>query len=170
MCALALACAAALAPSASASAGSASAALAAPPVPVNGAGPNGSFTGTFAVDRFVNRGGRLFAVGTLAGEVTNTATGATRTVRRNVSLPVDVAQTTGTCEILNLVLGPLDLNLLGLRIQLNQVVLQITAEQGPGNLLGNLLCAIAGLLDGTGGGGSTGLLANLLNQVLAILG
>jgi hypothetical protein len=47
-------------------------------------------------------------------------------------------QATGTCDILNLTLGPLDLNLLGLRVQ----------------LLGNLLCAAAGLLDSpTGGGG-----------------
>ena len=41
------------------------------------------------------------------------------------------------------------------------------AEQGPGNLLGNLLCAIAGLLDT--GGPLQGLLqgvAQLLNQLL----
>jgi hypothetical protein len=33
------------------------------------------------------------------------------------------------CPILHLELGPLDLNLLGLRVQLNQVVLDITAIQ-----------------------------------------
>jgi hypothetical protein len=32
-----------------------------------------------------------------------------------------------TCPILHLELGPLDLNLLGLRVQLNQVVLDVTA-------------------------------------------
>ena len=50
--------------------------------------------------------------------------------------------------------------------------LQITAEQGPGNLLGNLLCAVAGLLDNTGTGGLSGLLqsvTNLLNHILAQL-
>ena len=84
-------------------------------------------------------------------------------------------QVTGTCDILSLTLGPLDLNLLGLRVQLNQVVLNITAEQGPGNLLGNLLCAVAGLLDPptTGGGGLGGILTtivSLLNQILGQLG
>ena len=44
------------------------------------------------------------------------------------------------------------------------IVLDITAESGPGNLLGNLLCAVAGLLDNPSG------LARLLNQILAILG
>jgi hypothetical protein len=43
----------------------------------------------------------------------------------------------------------LDLDLLGLQVHLNRVVLNIVAESGPGNLLGNLLCAIAELLDGT---------------------
>ena len=73
------------------------------------------------------------------------------------------------CNILNLVLGPLDLNVLGLRVQLNQVVLDITAIPGPGNLLGNLLCAVAGLLDG-GLSGLLGQLVTLLNQILAALG
>jgi hypothetical protein len=71
-----------------------------------------------------------------------------------------------TCPILHLELGPLDLNLLGLRVQLNQVVLDITAIPGPGNLLGNLLCAIAGLLDGTD---LSGVLGNLLQQLLDAL-
>jgi hypothetical protein len=71
------------------------------------------------------------------------------------------------CDILNLVLGPLDLNLLGLRIQLNQVELDITAVPGAGNLLGNLLCAVAGLLDGPG---PLQQLVSFLNQLLAILG
>ena len=53
------------------------------------------------------------------------------------------------CDILNLVLGPLDLNLLGLEVHLKRVVLDIVAVPGAGNLLGNLLCAVAGLLDGT---------------------
>jgi hypothetical protein len=41
--------------------------------------------------------------------------------------------------VLNLVLGPLHLDLLGLVVDLNQVHLVITAVQAPGNLLGNLL-------------------------------
>ena len=68
------------------------------------------------------------------------------------------------CDILHLVLGPLDLNLLGLRIQLNRVVLDITAITGA--LLGDLLCAISGLLNG----GLLGQLRDLLNQILGRLG
>jgi hypothetical protein len=45
----------------------------------------------------------------------------------------------------------------------------ITAEQGPGNLLGNLLCAVANLLNGTGGPTVLQQIANLLNQILAAL-
>ena len=70
-----------------------------------------------------------------------------------------------TCDILNLVLGPLDLNILGLEVHLNRVVLDIVAVTGAGALLGNLLCAVAGLLDGTG----LGQIATLLNQILAAL-
>ena len=51
-------------------------------------------------------------------------------------------------------------------MQLNQVVLDITAIPGPGNLLGNLLCAIAGLLDGVDLGS---VLGNLLQQLIDAL-
>ena len=72
---------------------------------------------------------------------------------------------------MNLVLGPLDLNLLGLEVHLNQVLLDIVAQSGAGNLLGNLLCAVAGLLDGASSiGGILNGIAALLNRLLAILG
>ena len=72
-----------------------------------------------------------------------------------------------TCSILDLTLGPLHLDLLGLIVDLNQVHLMITAQRGPGNLLGNLLCAVAGLLDGGANGNA---IQQLLNQINAILG
>jgi hypothetical protein len=57
------------------------------------------------------------------------------------------------CDILNLSLGPVDLNLLGLLVHLDDcdngpVTVDIFAVPGPGNLLGNLLCGLAGILDG----------------------
>jgi hypothetical protein len=70
------------------------------------------------------------------------------------------------CPILNLILGPLDLNLLGLRVQLNQVILNITAIPGAGNLLGNLLCAVAGLLNPAG---TLAQITAFLNALLALL-
>jgi hypothetical protein len=59
------------------------------------------------------------------------------------------AQAPQTCQVLNLVLGPLDLNLLGLVVQLygenpnRPVTLTITATRG-GGVLGDLFCSVAG--------------------------
>ena len=47
------------------------------------------------------------------------------------------------CPILDLVLGPLDLNLLGLMIHLDRLRLTIVARRG-GGILGDLLCALSG--------------------------
>lgn len=81
------------------------------------------------------------------------------------------AATSGACNVLNLDLGPLDLDLLGLKVHLNEVVLDITAQPGPGNLLGNLLCSVAGLLDGGSPlSGLLGQVSTLLNQLLGGLG
>jgi hypothetical protein len=74
---------------------------------------------------------------------------------------------TAVCNVLSLNLGPLHLDLLGLVIDLNPVILNITAQPGPGQLLGNLLCAVAHLLDNNGP--LTGVSA-LLNRLLGGLG
>jgi hypothetical protein len=57
-----------------------------------------------------------------------------------------------SCDILHLALGPVDLNLLGLDVQLDNchggpVTVDITATRGGGNLLGNLLCNLSNLLN-----------------------
>ena len=129
------------------------------------AGP-GTFSGVFALEQFVVSQGQLLAQGTLTGTFTNTATGATQTLpATQIQLPV--ASVTGSCQILHLELGPLDLNLLGLQVHLDRVVLDITAQSGPGNLLGNLLCAVAHLLDSNA---SLQAIAQLLNHILGALG
>lgn len=75
-----------------------------------------------------------------------------------------------TCTILHLVLGPLNLDLLGLKVHLNRVVLNITAVSGAGNLLGNLLCAVAHLLDNTSPSLIDRLrLSSLLNRIIGLL-
>ena len=129
----------------------------------------GTVDGTFDVTRFANQNGTLQAIGTFTGTVTDAA-GAVTSGSQQISLPVNVQQSQGSCEILDLVLGPLDLNLLGLEVHLDVVHLNITAQQGPGNLLGNLLCAVAGLLDGpTGLNAILTQIAALLNQLLGAL-
>jgi hypothetical protein len=60
-------------------------------------------------------------------------------------------------------------NLLGLTVHLNQVVLNITAVPGAGSLLGNLLCDVAGLLNGGNLNGLLTQIVGLLNQILASL-
>jgi len=112
--------------------------------------------GIFQLTNFTNTAGQILANGTITD-----ADGTTDVVP--ASGPVDLAATQATCDILNLVLGPLHLDLLGLVVDLNQVTLDITAVQAPGNLLGNLLCAVAHLLDGPAPlGGLTALLNNIL--------
>jgi len=92
-------------------------------------------------------------------------------VTQAVTLPVDLAASAGSCQILDLVLGPLDLDLLGLQVHLDTVHLNITAQSGPGNLLGNLLCAVAGLLNGPIGlNAILTQITALLNQLLGVLG
>ena len=63
-------------------------------------------------------------------------------------------------------LGPLDLDLLGLEVHLDTVVLDIVAVRAQGKLLGNLLCAVAGLLDGGALDGLLGPDHHLLNRIL----
>jgi hypothetical protein len=132
--------------------------------PVTGTVANGgAFAGAFTLDHFTTQNGQLVAVGTLTGTITDALGAVVGSVSQQVTVPVAAA---GSCQILHLTLGPLDLDLLGLQVHLNQVVLDISAQSGPGNLLGNLLCGVAHLLDG---GIPAGTLSNILNQLLALL-
>ena len=150
-------------------------------VPVTGTAAGvGSVAGNYAIAKFDVKNGALFAVGTVTATVTDATGAVVRTFVTDVTIPVSYAgsgsaldasgpsgaDAVAACDILNLVLGPLHLDLLGLQIDLNQVVLEITATTGSGDLLGNLLCAITGLLDA---GSFTQQLVNLLNQLIGVL-
>jgi hypothetical protein len=65
------------------------------------------------------------------------------------------APATPTCSILDLVLGPLHLDLLGLIVDLNQVHLTITGDP-TGGILGRLLCGLANAPTPTIPGSTTG--------------
>lgn len=142
-----------------------------------------SVSGTFVPLRFTHKNGHVRVRGLINGVVkkadgTRQQTFAglrTLRVKSINGTPATTARTAAgtaaaraTCDILHLVLAPLDLNLLGLKVHLDRVVLDIVAVSGAGNLLGNLLCAVAGLLDG-GLQGALGRLTNLLNQILGVL-
>jgi hypothetical protein len=147
-------------------------------VKMTGTAKNGKkFTGTYTIQRFTTRNGKLYAVGTLRGKLKH------RNVRRtNVRVPASVAQqaaattsqaqippSANACTILSLHLGPIDLNLLGLRVRTNAIDALIEGVRGPGNLLGNLLCGITGLLDQNALQGPLNQIAAALNAILALL-
>ena len=146
---------------------------------VGKASDGGKVTGSFTPTRFVQRDGVLWAKGFLQGKIKH-PDGSTTKFSGIKKMPVKKingqsatdARTSGraaACDILNLVLGPLDLNVLGLEVHLKRVVLDVVAVAGAGQLLGNLLCAVAGLLDGGPLAGLLGQLSTLLNQILAAL-
>lgn len=71
----------------------------------------------------------------------------------------------GKCDVLFLNIEPITLNLLGLEVLTSPITVDINAIPGDGNLLGNLICALAGLLDGTPEAISG--ITDQLNQILS---
>jgi hypothetical protein len=119
-------------------------------IPVSGTSADGNmFKGTMDIAGFVNdEFGKTKAIGLLTGTITDRFGNSSSVANEVVSVPV------------------VGLNLLGLTVHLDTVRLVINAVPGAGNLLGNLLCAVAGLLDGLAIGP---ILTNLLNQLTGIL-
>lgn len=126
-------------------------AVALAPTPATAQGPSQPLVRVvdITVESVTAEAGQLIA----NAEVTLDVVG--RIVTRDVQIPLDVGGSPGAegeCDILNLALGPIDLDLLGLVVQLDDcdggpVTVDIVAIEGEG-LLGDLLCGIAGLLDG----------------------
>ena len=108
-------------------------------------------TVTATLTRFATQNGQLVAILDIA--------------EQTVAVPVTTLDASAACQILDLTLGPIHLDLLGLVVDLDEVNLDITAEPGPGNLLGNLLCAVAGLFDG----GLFNQVSQILNRLLGLL-
>jgi hypothetical protein len=145
-------------------------------VAITGTNKGKDFTGTYTIQRFTTAGGKVVAVGTLKGTLKNR-----KVTRRGVRIPATLTQgaqasqlppnpTPDACQILNLVLNPIDLNLLGLRVATSRIELLIEAIPGAGNLLGNLLCGITGILDPQAATpASTSQLAQVLNALLALV-
>jgi len=161
-------------------------------IPVTGSLPNGgTFQGKVTITQFgYDQAAGLWVSGVLKG----TATSADGVQHQHISQSFSQVHTTlssgastashtytassvvaqAACDILNLDIGAIHLDLLGLVVDLAPIHLDITAVPGAGNLLGNLLCAVAGLLDPNGLltdliGNLTALL-NLLNQINQVIG
>ncbi len=123
--------------------------------------------GTLTAIKITNIGvvnGQLVASGLAT---VNTASGTAIGVFQNQPLAASTVASKNSCPILHLVVGPIHLNLLGLVVTTNKIVLDITAVPGAGNLLGNLLCAVANLLNQTPAPLSE--VAALLTQILGSL-
>lgn len=134
-------------------------------IPVTGTVPGGTFEGVLSITGFAIENGQLLVSGVLEGTATVDGV-VTEITQTFTDVAAGLLGTSGQCQILNLDLGPLDLDLLGLQVDLSAIALDITAVRGPGRLLGNLLCAVAGLLDA--GGPLAGIL-NLINQINNLL-
>jgi hypothetical protein len=126
-------------------------ARAAPPsaavtVDISPAASGDVLNGVFDITNFVvNSAGQLVAEGVFTG--TATIGGVTQEITSTASVILTAAQAAGSCSIVDLDLGPLHLDLLGLVVDLNEVHLDVTGQTGAGKLLGNLLCTVTGLLD-----------------------
>jgi hypothetical protein len=86
--------------------------------------------------QFVFQDGQLLLQGVL-----NLASGT----QIPISLPLQAG--TDACPILDLDVQPIHLDVLGLVVDTSEIHVTVTAVPGPGNLLGNLLCGVAHLLD-----------------------
>lgn len=137
-------------------------------VPLTDAAGNviGSFTGTATLSSVSTAGGSL--IGNLLLNGTAIVNGVTTAVTNAIG--TGALATTGTCPVLNLDVGQIHLNLLGLDVSLSAISLDIVAQSGPGQLLGNLLCAVVHLLDGPTAGGVSTALTNLINTINGLLG
>jgi hypothetical protein len=167
-------------------------------IPVTGSSDAGAFSGTLDIERFEAIGGQVVAVGKLTGTVGGTTYtdqavalpvdtqhgrgGAPGGGRTGAVMPKSITQPAvflesnqplivpaqAVCEILELALGPIDLDLLGLVVHIDPILITIDAEPGAGNLLGNLLCAVVNLLNGFNPN-LAGQLAALLNAIANLL-
>jgi hypothetical protein len=140
------------------------------------------FKGTYAIQRFVDKGGQAEAVGILKGTYAGH-----HITKYNFKTPASLTSgsssgTSGSardaaaasCTVLNLVLGPINLNLLGLVVQVGglapgattptlPIQVLITAVPADG-LLGNLLCDLTNALN------QNGVLSGLQGDVTELVG
>ncbi len=126
----------------------------------------GTFDGTLKITRFDTQGGRLTAVGSLNGTLTDSG-GSPVGTATDVPVTLAVQVVSGSCDGLSLVLGPQSVELLGRQVSLGRALLEFSPDSHAGNLIGNLLCAVGRLLDSNA---SLNAVAQLLNQILRALG
>jgi hypothetical protein len=146
-------------------------------VPIAGSATTGAaFAGTLTISRFEASGGQVVAIGMVKGTVAGVGTALTG----EVSLPVTVGpasqatrasnalvmqqpaqQQQTTCTALDLSIGAVNLNLLGLTVTTQPIAINLSGDSSAP--LGNLVCTILDTLNNVVG------LVGLLNQLLGTL-
>ena len=151
-------------------------------------------TGTFSIRRFARTtNDAVAAVGTLTISLTDPASNAAaRTIVTELALPIAragdpatpgappaqpqpigptpqalAAAEASTCETLSLVLGPLQLDVLGIAVQLNEANVDVIAVPGASERLKNRLCGLTALMDGVAPPAEV---VRMLNTLLDTLG
>jgi len=164
-------------------------------VPVTGS--NG-FTGTATINRFVNQGNQIIAIGSVANSSRTAFAGVAWQVklsantgslaayygpapaaahlsriawspsRQNAARFVQVQGTSGSCGVLNLNLGATTVNLAGASVALDPIGINISGQSG--TPLGSIVCSLLNVVSSVGGiVGSVGNVVNLLNSLLGSL-
>ena len=110
------------------------------------AGGRGAFSGNIRLAQFDVQIGAVVAVGTLTGVLVDSTGRMLGRLNQLVILPVTGAH--ATCALLRLDLGAVDLELLGMRVHLDDEALGITGRDGPKRSLGAALCSAAQALAG----------------------
>jgi hypothetical protein len=130
------------------------------------------FEGTVTLTRFAYNGqlgvtGRISGVVQGAGPRQNISNQTFNALATLTQPGGGAAAQVAACTILELDIGAIRLELLGLVIDIAPIAIDITAIPG-GGLLGDLLCALAGLLSGINLG-NLGNVLGLLGQLLTVL-
>jgi len=159
-------------------------------------GSNG-FTGTATINGFVNQGGQIVAVGSVANSVRTAFVGVSWQVtlsanpgglaaysgsapavahltrvawspdRQNGARLVPV-QTGTSCGVLSISLGATSIDLAGAQINLNPIGINVSGQSG--TPVGGIVCSLLNLVSSVGGiVGSVANVVNLLNSLLGSL-
>jgi hypothetical protein len=149
-------------------------------LPITGSFDGGTFAGTLSIEKFAATpdGKKVVAIGFVRGTATSSAGAPLGTVVAGpISLPVSrpepgdpIVTTTAvgaavvaqaTCQVVHIELGAVNLNVLGLTVTTQPIVLDLSGDTaGP---LGNLVCTLLETVNTVVG------LVDLLNQILGLL-
>jgi hypothetical protein len=165
---------------------------------VTGRAPRGGeFTGTATINKVEQRGTALVAVGILRGTLSRGNRVVGSALVTNVEWPVHLqaggiigvtgappqyrvqqaglrlAQAPEICPVVNIVLGPFDVNVLGVVVALEPIALDLHGQVG--TPLGDLVCQVSDLIGNVAGlvgvvNGILGLLTGLLGGLTGGLG